>query len=137
MRCAFGCRERHANSHSDARSSAYYQTPQGLLKKKWHNDKRRKSDDAGNATTCTEAQRSSEDVSLPEAPADLVSTEDLVSYAEVLVRSLGLSISREEIDEILIQGAIAARDGGAGVRQQGLGICVGIGDNGSKRNKPP
>jgi hypothetical protein len=40
--CPFGCREEHRQKRSDERSAAYYKKPEGQMKKKFQNGKRRK-----------------------------------------------------------------------------------------------
>lgn len=44
IRCPFGCRIVHRQRGSSARSRAYYQTPQGKIKKKEQNAKRKARD---------------------------------------------------------------------------------------------
>ena len=41
LRCPFGCRQKHKKKKSNERSKAYYQTPEGKVKKQEQNSKRK------------------------------------------------------------------------------------------------
>lgn len=137
MRCSFGCREQHISSNSSARSTAYYQTPQGQIKKKEHNDRRKRSDDHAACAQGVEAPVAVKSTTVAAA-VDLsirFVNLNLLAYAEFIVHNLGLSISRKKILEVL-EHAITAPITDVMLRQQGLEKGVEMGDTRDERSEP-
>jgi hypothetical protein len=78
IRCPFGCRQDHKKKKSNERSRAYYQTPEGKIKKQKQNSKRKKS------------AQNSRDQKLKPIPEDLVKFLSLfltLMLGEVLKKS--------------------------------------------------
>lgn len=84
--------------------------------------------------TAAKASKADETVGAAILPASSPTVKpDLVAYARFIVGSLGLSISRGKIAEVL---ARAASTVGAGLRQQGLAENANPGDTRDERSEP-
>jgi len=83
LRCPMGCRERHRRKHSSVRGTAYYQTPQGKIKKKQQNDSRLRANEPDAAIKQSSA------TAAPSHPAVGPSREiELLSYLQMLVGAI-------------------------------------------------
>lgn len=99
--CPFGCREAHRKRRSTERSVAFYRTPEGRVKKKIQNSKRRRVE-------------STPPVDKPAGKESLGLSGETVSYLQMVVSLVeGRRVSRDEILEmmarVLRQHSIAHR----------------------------
>jgi len=95
LRCPFGCREAHRRKRATQRSTAYYQTENGKVKKKRHNAKRGRTTDPS-----TEPEKP-EDKEADEA-ADLEFDEGMVEHLRVQTSLIEeREVTREETIEML------------------------------------
>jgi hypothetical protein len=120
LRCPFGCRKAHRRKRSLERSTAYYQTEIGKMKKKQQNGKRRRTPDrteeseekkGPKETDDTEELKRTEKTEEPEASAEpegkeaeeeLDFDEDMVEHLRVQTSLLEeREVSREETIEML------------------------------------
>jgi hypothetical protein len=90
LRCPFGCRQHHRKQRSSQRSTAYYQTAEGKVKKEIQNAKRKQKAARGEQQSCCPQEvrpQPSED-SLPEdiqlVLGEVVLTPDIVKSSPTL-----------------------------------------------------
>ena len=103
LSCPFGCRDAHRGKRSVERSTAYYGTPAGRMKKKGLNGKRRRAVDAGTGA----------EIKTPGPAPDKVGFDaGIVEHVRVVTSLIeGFEVSREEVLEML----------GRTVRQHSIG----------------
>jgi hypothetical protein len=90
LRCPFGCRQHHRKQRSNQRSTAYYQTAEGKVKKEIQNAKRKQKAARGEQQSC--CPQEDERQSAPDIPPEdiqlvldeVVLTPDIVKSSPTL-----------------------------------------------------
>jgi hypothetical protein len=86
LRCPFGCRQKHRKKKSNERSKAYYQTPEGKVKKQEQNSKRK---------TATQDKKVQEAKSIHQ---------DLFNFLSSLLSVIiGKTIKQAELQELIVK----------------------------------